>query len=191
MYVFSWPTAAFPGPCINDVFCVPGTSVLPDSCHSESPLPGPVHLGTREILKSWKVRSMVSFSDFQVFRFSPRTPPGENLPLHRRRRHHRRGAGVGVEGDHLCSGVPRSRTFSGRPYPVPNRPPRTHGAAESSVRSRLGLDKAQRVPLLHFSNYESVICRWCARRGSGEFRSRPPRNEASGKTLQVLKFSVP
>ena len=34
-----WPTAVFPGHCIIDVFCVPGMSVLPDSCHSESPHP--------------------------------------------------------------------------------------------------------------------------------------------------------
>ena len=39
--VFSWPIVVYIGPCINDALCVPGTSVLPDSCHSELPLPRP------------------------------------------------------------------------------------------------------------------------------------------------------
>ena len=71
---------AYPDPCIIDVFCVPGTSVLPDGCRSESPpFPAPGRVKPRQ------VRSGLSFPGFQFPdpRSAPRdpAPPG---PRHRR-----------------------------------------------------------------------------------------------------------
>jgi len=78
-----WPTAAFPGHCIIDVFCVPGTSVLPDSCHSESPTPrlrNRASGGTSEILKFWQVRSRCQVFSFPGFQVPAPDPRSENLP---------------------------------------------------------------------------------------------------------------
>ena len=50
-----WPTVADHDPCINDVFCALGTSLLPDSCRSESrPLPRPRRPGAAsKLARQW------------------------------------------------------------------------------------------------------------------------------------------